>query len=286
MPQWYRELLAVLLTLHPHMPLTPSPPPDIAATLLRLERETFLRGADWFPELDSTNSHALALANQSDLDLPRVIWAARQTAGRGRGQNAWWSADGALLMSLIVNPSSAGLPFPRWSQIALFTGLAVAETMEEFLPDSLVQLKWPNDVYAAGRKICGILTEVPPGRTDRLVVGIGINVANSLAHAPRELQESAVSLIDLAGNNAPSPGDVLLNLLPRWDRWLQRSAAADIDFSQVWRRRCYLTGNEISVTQGDQVVIGLCRGLDADGVLLLETPGGLERILAGTVRII
>jgi BirA family biotin operon repressor/biotin-[acetyl-CoA-carboxylase] ligase len=261
-----------------------TPPADIAATLLRLERETFLRCAEWYPELESTNSHALTLAQQPDLELPRVIWAARQTAGRGRGQNAWWSSSGALLMSLLVDPSSAGLPFARWSQVALFTGLAVAETMEEFLPDSLVQLKWPNDVYVAGRKICGVLTEVPPGRTDRLVVGIGINVANSLADAPRELQEFAVSLVDLAGSGAPSPGDILLNLMPRWERWLQRASAGDIDFSQVWKRRCYLAGHEISVTQGDQIVTGHCRGLDVDGVLLLETSGGLARILAGTIR--
>ena len=259
-------------------------PPDIAATLLRLERETFLHAAEWFPELASTNSHALALAAEDDLDLPRVIWAARQTAGRGRGHNAWWSSDGALLMSLLVDPSSAGLPFPRWSQIALLTGLAVAETLEEFLPDALVQLKWPNDVYVAGRKICGILTEIPPGRTDRLVVGIGVNVANSLASAPRELQETAVSLIDLTGHSAPTPGDVLLNLMSRWDGWLQRAAISELDFSELWSRRCYLTGETIHVMQGSESLMGRCAGLDPDGALRLEIEGRILRILAGTVR--
>lgn len=239
---------------------------------------------EWHDELDSTNNYAAALALRGSLDTPYLIGATRQTAGRGRGQNAWWSADGALTFSLLLNPQDRGLPFPRWPQIALMTGLAVADTLENFLPPAMVQLKWPNDVYAGGRKICGILTEVPAGRSDRLVVGIGLNVGNSLADAPAEIQATAVSLRDLLGQSHPSGSAVLTTLIARWEFWFQRLVANEIDFPNLWRAKCYLTGSSISVTAGPDIRSGICRGLDADGALLLETPTGIERMLAGTVR--
>lgn len=258
--------------------------PDSVAILRRLERETFVRHAQWHAELDSTNRAAMSLAQNGLAELPALIGANRQTAGRGRGSNAWWSADGALTFSLLFNPLDRGLPLERWPQVALMTGLAVADTLENYLPPAGVQLKWPNDVYADGRKICGILTEVPPGCTDRLVVGIGLNVGNSLAEAPDDLRSSAVSLRDLLGGNHPPLEDVLMLLIRRWEAWLQRLSAGEIDFPAAWRSKCYLTGERISIVNGPESVVGICRGLDQDGALLLDTERGVQRIIAGTVR--
>ncbi len=257
---------------------------DLTDVLNRLERGTFIRRTEWHDELDSTNTFAASLASQVPLDLPYLIGAVRQTAGRGRGQNAWWSSPGALTFSLLLNPLDYGLPFVRWPQVALMTGLAVAETLEHFLPPSAVQLKWPNDVYAAGRKICGILTEVPGGRSDRLVVGIGLNVGNTLADAPADIQATAVSLRDLLGESHPPLGLVLTTLISRWEAWFQRLVAQQIDFPSLWQTKCYLTGARVCVTVGPDLRSGICRGLDRDGALLIETPAGIERILAGTVR--
>ncbi len=259
-------------------------PRDLTSCLRQIERETFIRRAEWFMELASTNSQAMTLAGQDESALPLLIGAIRQSAGRGRGQNAWWSADGALTFSLLFNPLEHGLPFSRWPQIALATGLAVADTLESYLPPASVQLKWPNDVYAAGRKICGILTEVPSGRTDRLVVGIGVNVRNSLREAPAELQSTAVSLIDLLGDSCPLLGEILFAMVTRWHAWLQRLAAGEIDFPTLWRTKCYLTGHQVTVSQGPETLSGTCLGLDRDGTLLLESDGGVQRILAGTIR--
>lgn len=266
------------------MPLSDTPPSDMTAVLQRLERETFLRRAEWHAELDSTNSYAIALATQRETVVPRLIGTSHQLAGRGRGGNAWWSSDGALTFSLLIDPLQVGLPFLRWPQVALMTGLAVADTLEQFLPPASIQLKWPNDVYASGRKICGILTEVPPGRTDRLVVGIGLNVGNSLVGAPPELQSTATSLRDLIGPDHPPREQLLLQLIPRWETWLRRLAADEIDFPALWRTKCYLTGEQIAVTIGPETQTGLCAGLDTDGALLLDTECGPRRILAGTVR--
>ncbi len=239
---------------------------------------------EWHPEIASTNSHATLLSARRDIELPRLIGATRQTAGRGRGQNAWWSSEGAMTCSLLFNPLDYGVEFLRWPQIALTTGLAVADTLENFLPANSVQLKWPNDVYVDGRKICGILAEVPPGCADRLVVGLGINVSNSLEHAPPDIRTAAVTLRDFLSDNVPDFSAVLQQLIPRWEFWLHELAAHRIDFPHVWSERCYLTGQRVSITIGDQMQTGRCVGLDPDGVLLIENEMGLQRILAGTVR--
>jgi BirA family biotin operon repressor/biotin-[acetyl-CoA-carboxylase] ligase len=251
--------------------------------LQRIERETFVRRVEWHDEIDSTNSRAMSLAQEDDVELPLLIGAARQTAGRGRGRNAWWSADGALTFSALINPLELGISAQRCPQVALITGLAVAETLETFLP-SAVQLKWPNDVYVEGRKICGILTEAPAGRPDRLVVGIGLNVQNSVREAPSEIRELAVSLVDVLGERVPPWDEILVPLLNRWEEWLRRLGAEAIDFPTVWRPRCYLHGEQVTATIGPEAYTGVCLGLDADGVLLLQTEAGVRRILAGTVR--
>lgn len=257
---------------------------EFSEVLENLQRETFLRGAEWHDELDSTNSRAQTLALRGPLNVPVLVGATRQTNGRGRNGNTWWSHDGALTFSLLLNPLDQGLCFDRWPLVALMTGLAVADTLEHFLPPSCVQLKWPNDVYAHGRKICGILTEVPAGRTDRLIVGIGLNVGNSLEDAPPEIRQTAVSLRDLLGEDAPAIEMVLPLLIARWQFWFEQLAAHQIDFPGLWRTKCYLTGSRISVTIGEDVRIGICRGISADGWLLLETDNGIGPILAGTVR--
>lgn len=152
--------------------------------LLRIEGETLVRKADWFAALGSTNDLALRWAADADLELPRLIWAETQTAGRGRGAHVWWAAPGGLTFSLIVDEASTGLRAAMWPQVSVLTGLAIAEMLSEFVPAHSIGLKWPNDVQVHGRKICGILVEFLPGQPHRLVIGVGINVGNSFRRAP------------------------------------------------------------------------------------------------------
>lgn len=225
----------------------------------------------------------MALAKEDGLEVPCLIGATRQTAGRGRGQNMWWSADGALTFSVLIDPVEFRISPQRLPQVALITGLAIAETLEALIATP-VQLKWPNDVYIKGRKICGILTEAPAGCPNRLVVGIGLNVGNPVREAPPEIRESAISLVDVIGEPMPTRDDVLVSLLTHWEQWLRRLDCNELDFPNVWRPRCYLHGEHVSVTIGPEVHSGVCLGLDTNGVLLLHTETGVRRILAGTVR--
>lgn len=151
----------------------------------RILSATSVRTVEYHDELTSTNDLALQLV--SGQPLPLLVVAERQTGGRGRGGNKWWAAEGALTYSLVVDAAALRLEQRSWPRVSLTVALAISDTLDELLPNRAVQLKWPNDVYLQGRKVCGILVETAPRFPGVLVLGIGVNVNNSLAAAPAEL---------------------------------------------------------------------------------------------------
>jgi BirA family biotin operon repressor/biotin-[acetyl-CoA-carboxylase] ligase len=157
----------------------------------------------------------------------------------------------------------------------------VADGLKPFVDASDVQLKWPNDVYYARRKLAGILVESTLGQLCRVVIGIGVNVNNSLAPAPADIRARAVSLVDCAGPLSLTA--VLLGIVNELAEQLQRLEHAPAGFVDEWRARCLLTGREVEITMGARRLRGLCLGIDVDGALRLRTPAGEERCHAGVV---
>jgi BirA family biotin operon repressor/biotin-[acetyl-CoA-carboxylase] ligase len=253
-------------------------PPDLE----RIRLSGLVREVEFHTEIGSTNDRAAELARQPSLGCPFLVLAARQTAGRGRGSNRWWSAPGALTFSLVLEARQTGLPVERWPQIALAAGAAVCEAIEQSIPDAAVGLKWPNDVYLAGKKASGILVEVPAIGTGRLLVGIGVNVNNSFANAPAELLPLATSMTDVAHRPFDST-DVLLAILARFDFWLSGLVGNERELFERWRTRCLLAGKRVRLRAGSRQVTGICQGIDDTGRLMLSTPEGIERHLSGTV---
>ena len=168
--------------------------------------------------------------------------------------------------------------------MSLSTGMAVRKTVARWLPESLVQVKWPNDVYVQGRKIAGLLIESHPSSPNLLIVGIGLNVNNSLRSAPQQLQEKGTSIIDVSASEA-SRTDVLIQLLQDLEFEWKRIATAS-DFLEEYRNHCYLSGRSILVNDGVDEIGGLCEGVDADGALLVRLPVGVQRVFAGTIEVI
>lgn len=244
---------------------------------------------DYHPSLGSTNDRALVLASTGDDPLPLLVLAERQTAGRGRGANRWLTSDGALTFSLALAASAEKLPAERQPQVAIAAGLAVCEALTPETAAGAVQVKWPNDVYLAGRKLGGILCESVPGWRDRLVVGIGVNVNNrvrepaDLSAAP-PLVKTATSLIENDGL-ARDMTSVLLAILDqferRWNELLDgRFAAIVADY----RRHCLLSEKSITIEQtGGRRLGGLCQGIDDAGALRLWTEAGEQRVYSGSV---
>ena len=251
--------------------------------LERLLSDTGCRQVRFHAECESTNSIALSLAGGA-ADLPLLVLTDTQTAGRGRGSNSWWASDGALTFSLLIAPAEFGINRETFPLVSLTTALAVSETLGQFAPECSVGLKWPNDVHLNGRKVCGILVEPPPGRDDRLVIGIGLNVGNSLRAAPEELRSIATSIIDESGQSN-SPHEVLEHLLGALAEQLTALGARQLNLVPRWQNQCILTGRDIVLQSGEQRFEGTCRGIEDSGAVVLESNGETRAHFAGTVRL-
>jgi len=233
--------------------------------------------------IGSTSDRALELARKDQLALPMLILADQQTGGRGRGSNQWWAAAGSLTFSLLIESGRFGIASPMWPVLSLSTGLAICEALEQIAPGGDFGVKWPNDVYCAGRKLCGILIESPSASRGRVIVGIGLNINNSLAAAPPEIQSLATSLVDYLQRPLDMTS-VLLNLLASLQtRWQELGNTGFEPQATDFRRRCVLDGRTIQVSSGPRLITGRCLGIDDSGSLVLQTESGREEIASGSV---
>ncbi|MFN0053031.1 MAG: biotin--[acetyl-CoA-carboxylase] ligase [Planctomycetales bacterium] len=254
----------------------------------RLRRAGFLAQVDWHETLGSTNDRALKLAEEESLATPLLVLAEEQTAGRGRGSNRWWSGAGALTFSLVIEPDQVGTPLLRsehWPRVALCAGVALCESLGSLAPHLNLGLKWPNDVQLAGKKIAGILVEIPPARPPvprRLVVGMGVNLNNSLLDSPDEVRQVGTALCDVTGLEF-DPTQLLLAWMSRFADLLEALSQDDPTLPGRWQSRCVLTGRTLELQSGDRLVRGNCLGIATDGALLLETPSGRESIYGGVL---
>jgi len=256
---------------------------EIRSLAARLTTRRLGRPLVYAPRLTSTQALAARL---SDLGWPdgTTVLAEEQTAGRGRGGRSWWAPYGqALLFSILLRP---GLPSRRAQQLVMVAGLAAAEAVEAVCPVS-VALKWPNDLYVRERKVGGILLEARLAANgqvvERAIVGIGINVSVDFAGLP-DLQGQAVSLHEVAGH-APDRGALLVAILSRFEAHYQEVLAGG-SCRAAWLERLLWMGREVQVTTPRGAFVGVARGVDEEGALLLECADGvMEVIRAGDVSL-
>ena len=150
----------------------------------------------WRETVSSTNDELRALAEKGMAE-GLVLVAEEQTAGRGRRGAEWFSPTGeSLAFSVLLRPSE---PMAFWPRLSLAAGLAVAESLEKFVP--LAEIKWPNDVLICGKKIAGILVEA--GR-DFVIVGIN-PLFPALRSSPTAVQEPPAKSKFLAGKSRLQP---------------------------------------------------------------------------------
>jgi BirA family biotin operon repressor/biotin-[acetyl-CoA-carboxylase] ligase len=145
----------------------------------------------WLAETESTNDVARewALAGAPE---GAVVTAARQSRGRGRRERKWDSPIGSgLYASFILRPDWSAADA---SKLAILGGMAAFHALDKAGVGNL-RVKWPNDILAGGKKICGVLVEprLGQGRIEFAVVGIGINVGQGEDEFPSDLQTTATS---------------------------------------------------------------------------------------------
>ena len=204
----------------------------------------------------STNTYAKTLAKDGK---DAFIVAREQPQGRGTKGRSFSSAIGGVYATLLHFPkNSRASSLPFYMQ---HTAVAVCKTLERF---SLTpQIKWPNDIWVDGKKICGILIEntLSGNKVDHLIIGIGINVKNEL---PNELRAIATTVCEQTKTDI-SPEQVWGELLFQ----LKKS-----NLQSEYERYLALVGEEIEISfiSGEEKTErALFLGVDGQGRLLVKT---------------
>ena len=227
--------------------------------------------------VDSTNEEAKRLACAGAAD-GTIVWAQRQTAGKGRRGRTWTSEPGNLYASLVLRPDCAPL---QAVQITFVAALAVRDMLTIFLNDSdAIACKWPNDVLVGGRKMSGILLEsstVGSGMVDWLVLGIGVN----LRHHPDIAGRHPATDLYAEGGGEVDPASALekltLAFAGRREEWLQGGFEA---VRNAWLKHAYGLGRTAHIKLQSANHSGLFIGIDESGALRLKADGCSERLFA------
>lgn len=234
--------------------------------------------------LTSTQERARELA-RSGTPHGSLVIAGVQTGGRGRLGRHWGSPAGGLWMSLVLRPEFEAGFAARITQTA---AVGVARALGEVGVE--VRIKWPNDLLAGGKKICGILAEsmvrnaTGPAKVPRLeyvVLGVGMNA--NLDPEDLRVRDREVTTIRSEVGHDVDLLSLLRALLSNIDDELGRIE----DFEAVleeWRNLNCTLGEEVRVRRFGETVEGRAVDLTPEGALLLATPGGAVELFEGEIE--
>lgn len=211
--------------------------------------------------------------------------ARAQTAGRGRRGHTWDSTTGNLLLSIVVRPN---VNPAKYSGLAAVCGLAVLKTLEKQGLATEIDLKWPNDLVARGRKLGGILVEAARDNEGKpfAVCGIGVNVS----YTPSEVPDGGLPAIGLSDLNENVPSvDTLLDevyhaVIGAVDAWAERLNAMEENAGPlapahgVYVAHLNWIGEHVIARSpaGDELARGIFQTVDDFGRACIETEDGLQ----------
>jgi BirA family biotin operon repressor/biotin-[acetyl-CoA-carboxylase] ligase len=210
-----------------------------------------------------------------------VALADEQTTGRGRLGRSWVAPpESNLLSTILVRPRDTTI----LRQVAMITPLAIVNAIAE-VTSVQCDIKWPNDVQIAGKKLAGILIESATADDGSLtaLVGAGINV-NFDPREVDEIRDIATSLQVETGQQLDR--EALLAAYIFFFEQLYDSAKGGASVRGRWRERLVTLGQRVSAAEPSRTTEGIAEDVDAEGALLLRTDdGALVTIEAGDVTL-
>ena len=237
-------------------------------------------GLELLAEVDSTSSR---LIGDTSGGHGRVCVAERQTAGRGRRGNRWVAVPTASLCFSLRWHFDVGAA--ALGGLSLAVGIAVASVLRQRLGVA-AGIKWPNDIYLDGRKLGGILVELPrvADRRCEAVIGIGLNVTLTCLDG---IDQRWTSL----HRHLPEPAVIDRNHLLAWllDALARALPAIESD-GGAWVRRRWAAfdisyGRPVRIHRDGEVVDGIGMGIDPAFRFLLRSGDGIDRFHSGEVSL-
>lgn len=230
--------------------------------------------------IGSTNQY---LKDKStELKNGHTCLAEAQTAGRGRHGRKWISPYAASLYLSMYWSFGGG--YSVLGGLSLAVGVAIVDALNQCGVQN-IQLKWPNDIYAQGKKLAGVLIEVEGqiGSGCQATIGIGVNVA-----VPKNTPDINQPWIDLSQLIEP-PVDrnilagILISELTKCLSLFERHGLEP--FISKWRELDVYANQAVKLIIGQQIISGICRGIDTNGAILLETKQGIKAYHGGEISV-
>ncbi|MGN0976444.1 MAG: biotin--[acetyl-CoA-carboxylase] ligase [Faecousia sp.] len=235
------------------------------------------------PEAASTNALLREKANQGAPEGCAVI-ANQQTAGRGRcGRQFYSPRETGIYMSVLLRP----VRYAPQQAVRLTAAAAVTmcEAIEAVSGES-AQIKWVNDIFVRGKKVCGILTEasfgLESGALEYAVLGVGVNVYPPKEGFPKELEAIAGAIYDSARSDGKNrlAGEFLNRFLDCYN------APERTEYIAAYRSRSLAVGKQVTVYSGNRTRSAYAYGVDDECRLLVRYENGeTESLSYGEIRI-
>ncbi len=232
--------------------------------------------------IDSTNSYLMRrVPNQ--VKQGQVVIAEHQSAGRGRRGRQWVSPFGSHIYMSMYWYLEQGMSAAMG--LSVVTALAVSDAIRS-LYDIDVQLKWPNDIYLNGVKLAGILIDLEGQalETCHSVIGIGLNVAmpkeaaTAIDQPWTDLQSNSTSVIE----RNRLCGEIINCLNRRLAVHKEYGIATMVD---DWLKQDLYLNKPVKLVTGDKETLGVCRGINNHGALLLEIDNEVKPVYGGEVSL-
>ena len=226
------------------------------------------------PSCESTND-VLWVEIERGAPMGTTVVADCQTRGRGRTGKRWESPLGKDLLVSIAAPWDASQPS---AGLAVWAAVAVAD-MLTLQNEMQIELRWPNDLIASGRKLGGVMAETRSGQA-LAVVGIGINVLSASEDRPAELRDLAVSLYELdrrAWDRSLLLADIL-NALESW--WARLCTEGWAVIYERWCALCSAVGQQVQARCRNEIIAGRLERIDWAGRLVIQREDGELTIIS------
>lgn len=235
-----------------------------------------------YKTVTSTND----LAKQYALDLKpegTVIVAREQTAGRGRKGRSFYSPmSTGVYISVLLRPE---LTAEKTLYITTAAAVAVAKAIEK-ISGKEAKIKWVNDIFVDGKKVCGILTEgamdFETGKMQYAVLGIGVNIKKPENDFPSEIQNIAGSVFDTTDKEVSSI--IVAEILNNFMNYYKNLASKP--FYEEYKKRMFLIGKQLTVYSGKDSYPAVAIDLDEElSLIVKDENGNIKKLNTGEVSI-
>ena len=234
----------------------------------------------YFEEIDSTNIQA----KRENYEDGTVIFAESQTAGKGRKNRKWISHKGSgLYFTIVLKPD---IEVNYLSHFSLLFNYSVFKLLKNYV-NGEIKIKWPNDIYLNGKKIAGFFIEssIENNSISKLIVGVGINVNQSIKDFEEDIKEVAASL-KIEDGKTFSRKKIFLDILKQIEKdYLKFIKEKHLDIKKIEENLLWLNQDVMILEDGKPILSGKLISLNEDGSLMLKTDEGLKFVYVGDLSI-